>query len=466
MSYTFKLPYGLRKTGEEEKLIHISEILPHESGLNCDCVCPQCGVALQAKLPKTKEDYTARFAHHNADTCNYATETAIHMKAKEIIDAAKYVILPEVNASYNGLHKLIYKEKEIIFDRVELEHRIDNIIPDVVAYKNGRPLLIEIKITHGIDDEKFEKIKALGISTIEIDLSDMDLDFNPETLYEEVITKTDRKRWIYNAIEENAVDELKREFEEKQEKIRQKQEALAKAEEQKRINRIQRVKQLTDDKYQQEMRLKWANEFYNNPIWQKHAGWMNISKDNIPVYLNLEIPGDFVFGCDRRVWQTFIFQKYIYNIVKRFKDKTSPISVKRIQEKVREEFKSYLKFELIYLKDIEEEFRDVPDLTNVIYSYLKRIEEYGYLYEILAGHPYHSKFIVLDPKSVYEVRMVPSDIPEYDTIVDFLESRDWGRCKKYLTELLIKYNQLNHFEFSNALGVLFDTIVEKEKCYS
>lgn len=210
------------------------------------------------------------------------------------------------------------------------------------------------------------------------------------------------------------------------------------------------------------MRQKWANEFHLNPIWKKHAGWMNICKVSVPIYLNLEIPGDFVFGCDRRVWQTFIFQKYIYNIVKRFKDKTSPISVRRILETVKKEFKSYLKSELTYLKDIEEEFRDVPDLTNVIYSYLKRIEEYGYLSEIPSGHPYYSKFIILDPNSVFEVRMVPSAIPEYDTIVHYLERRDWNGCKKYLTELLIKYNQLNHFEFSNALGLLFNTIVEKE----
>lgn len=457
-SYTLKLPYGLR----EEKLIHISEILPHESGLNCNCVCPHCGMVLQAKLPRTKEDFTARFAHHNADTCQYATETAIHMKAKEIIDAAKYIVLPEVTAFYNGIQKLVCKETEITFDRVELEYRIDNIIPDVVAYKDDRPLLIEIKITHGIDDIKLEKIKALGISAIEIDLSDMDTNFNPDILYQEVITKTDRKMWVYNVIEERAVEKLRREFEEKQEKERRKKEALQKAEEEKRINRIQKVKQLTDNKYQQEIRRKWANEFYNNLIWKKHAGWMNISKDTIPVYLNLEIPGDFVFGCDRRVWQTFIFQNFIHEKVKRFKDNTYPISVKRILETVKKEFKSSLIYDLVYLKDIEEELRDVPDLTNVVYSYLKRVEEFGYLSEIPAGHIYHSRFIILDPNSVYEVRMVPSNIPEYDTIVDYLERRDWTGCKKYLTKLLIKYSQLNHYEFSNALGSLFNTIAEKE----
>lgn len=86
MSYASKLPYGLRKEGDSEVLLHISEILPHESGLRCNCVCPSCGERLQAKLPKTKEDFTPRFAHHNAETCDYATETALHLKAKEIIE--------------------------------------------------------------------------------------------------------------------------------------------------------------------------------------------------------------------------------------------------------------------------------------------------------------------------------------------------------------------------------------------
>lgn len=40
----------------------------------------------KTELPKTKEDFTPRFAHHNADTFDYATETAINIKAKEIIE--------------------------------------------------------------------------------------------------------------------------------------------------------------------------------------------------------------------------------------------------------------------------------------------------------------------------------------------------------------------------------------------
>ncbi|OJF94700.1 hypothetical protein [Alkalibacterium sp. 20] len=89
MSSAFKLPYGLRRENGEEKLLHISEIEALESGLKCNCLCSNCGARLQAKLPKTKKDFKPRVAHHNADTCAFATETAIHLKAKEIIEKEK-----------------------------------------------------------------------------------------------------------------------------------------------------------------------------------------------------------------------------------------------------------------------------------------------------------------------------------------------------------------------------------------
>ncbi len=58
----------------------------------------------------------------------------------------------------------------------------------------------------------------------------------------------------------------------------------------------------------------------------------------------------------------------------------------------------------------------VPDLTQVIYNFLDWLEDYGWLMEISAGHIYYSKFIVLDPDSIYEMRFVPTSMPEYNKI--------------------------------------------------
>ena len=64
---------------------------------------------------------------------------------------------------------------------------MDDIIPDVYALTNGKPVAIEILVTHEVDDLKYRKIQYHEITTFEIDLS------NLETLeYEEV------KKQIYN----------------------------------------------------------------------------------------------------------------------------------------------------------------------------------------------------------------------------------------------------------------------------
>lgn len=467
MAYTFKLPYGLRIEGEVERLLHISEILPHESGLRCNCVCPNCGERLQAKLPKTKEDFTPRFAHHNADTCDYATETALHMKAKEIIEREKRMVIPIVVAYYNNLSKEVSPKREVSFDRVALERRVGNIIPDILAYKEERPLMIEITITHGIDDDKFEKIEKLGISTLEIDLSDMDTDFDPEFLRDQIIDSIDNKFWVFNAVEEKEKESLKKEYlkilkkeEEAQKKAEEKRKRLEKFHEEKRQGKAERIKKLLDSNYQEELRQKWEKGLSSDPIWIKASKGMNISLHKVPEYINVVIPGEVVFGCDRRVWQAYIFYRYVNNKVKLFRDKTYPISVKRIQENVKEEFKGRLIYDLVYMKDVAG-YNDVPDLTQVIYDYLKKLQEYGYLLELEAGHIFYSKFIVLDPDSVYEMRFIPIEMPEYKKIENQMKNSEWDECRELIKELLLKYSQKDHPKYFDALAYLFDCVIAR-----
>ena len=467
MAYSFKLPYGLRKEGDEEMLLHISEIQPHESGLRCNCVCPSCGERLQAKLPKTKEDFTPRFAHHNADTCDYATETAIHIKAKEIIEKAKHMIIPSVIADYRGLTKEVSPERKVNFDRVVLERRVQDIIPDILAYKEDRPLIIEIKITHGIDDIKLEKIENLGISTIEIDLSDMDTNFDPDFLYNEIILSTENKYWVYNTVEEREKVNLKEEYlkilkkqQEEERKAEEKRKWIEKRNEERREGKVERIKQLLDESYQEQLKQEWSKEFYKDPIWVKAANGMSITPRNIPEHLNLEVPGEIVFGCDRRVWQAYIFYRYVNNKVKIFKEKTYPISVKRIQQNIKEDFKGRLIYDLAYTKDIEG-YQNIPDLTEVIYEYLKRLEKFGYLEEHPSGHPFYAKFEILDPDSIYEMRFVPTKLPEYKSIESLIYKKDWLRCKEFIEEILVKYGKEDNMEYFTPLATLYNGITRK-----
>lgn len=203
-----KLPFGIR----DGKLIHISDLSINERGLNCNCVCPKCGEKLIAKMGDIRKHH---FSHFN-DKCDYALETSIHLFAKEVLEQYKKIVLPELILKYSvNFNKLsdfdsntyinplelrtisIVKEQELTFDKVDIEERIDNIIPDIVLYKNNIPIIVEIAVTNFVSTRKKDKIRKLGISAIEIDLHDYNF-FDKEKLKNAVIYETKCKKWIFN----------------------------------------------------------------------------------------------------------------------------------------------------------------------------------------------------------------------------------------------------------------------------
>jgi ssDNA-binding Zn-finger/Zn-ribbon topoisomerase 1 len=186
----FKLPYGLK----DGNLVHISSV---EKGLKCGCVCPACHHPLVAR----KGDKTVHhFAHHNGSECAKGIETALHLSAKEILERRRKIRLPKVEVKFNSYRDnwTISEEMEIEFNEVRLEYRMDSIVPDVIVYVKGRPLLIEITVTHQTNATKINKIKELGLSCLEIDLSNIKREISLEDLEEIVIEHVEHKGWLHN----------------------------------------------------------------------------------------------------------------------------------------------------------------------------------------------------------------------------------------------------------------------------
>lgn len=196
----FKLPFGL-KNG---KLVHVSEV---EKGLSCGCVCPSCNHPLVArKGNKTKH----HFAHYKGKECGYGLETALHYAAKELLETHKKIVIPKVDLKIgpdNKKHWILSKEREIVFDEVKLEIYYDGVIPDVLVYVKGKPLMIEITVTHKTNKEKIQKVKEQGISILEVDLADFEREFSIEDLEKEVIYNTANKKWLLN-IKSEKIKEL------------------------------------------------------------------------------------------------------------------------------------------------------------------------------------------------------------------------------------------------------------------
>ena len=177
-----------------------------KSGLKCGCICPQCHSVLIAHKGKKNIHH---FNHYNSKECEKGYQTSLHLLAKEIISNEKRIVIPPVSYSFNYNNKFIdISETEVQIDKVELETKTGDIIPDIVLYHGKQILLIEIYVTHTINEEKLNKIKSLGLSTIEIDLSQTDREISYEDLKNILINSYSEKQWIFNKFVTSNVEKL------------------------------------------------------------------------------------------------------------------------------------------------------------------------------------------------------------------------------------------------------------------
>lgn len=199
------LQYGLSK--QTGKLVYIVDVL---RGLKCECICPDCKTPLIARQGKIQW----HFAHTNNAECAGAQMTALHLWAQQIIQEEKQIRLP---SSFNG-HEYKYSRKLIQFDEVFLEKRIpvnDSYIQaDCIGRitENGKvhDLLIEIFVTHEVDEQKKKDIKALNLSCIEIDLSDLiDTEYTSEIIRNRLLNTYNDRVWLNSP-------ELKEQYRQKQ----------------------------------------------------------------------------------------------------------------------------------------------------------------------------------------------------------------------------------------------------------
>ena len=75
----------------------------------------------------------------------------------------------------------------VIVDSVEQEKNLGDIKPDLYAEYDGKPVAIEIFVSHAVDDEKFANIQHHRLTTFEINLS--------QVVFE---TREEVKRAIYD----------------------------------------------------------------------------------------------------------------------------------------------------------------------------------------------------------------------------------------------------------------------------
>lgn len=180
MTNKIKLPCGIDKDGN---IVYIKDAI---KGQDCGCFCPGCKQPLVAKKGDVREQH---FAHKSKDfDCEQGFQSALHYMAKDIFIELEYLIFIK-----NG-KPVPYK-----IDSVELECKVNEIIPDIIVICDGKRFIVEIFVTHAVDEIKKQKIKDMRISAIEIDLSKYPRDnLNKENL-KKVLQSADNYSWVYDA---------------------------------------------------------------------------------------------------------------------------------------------------------------------------------------------------------------------------------------------------------------------------
>lgn len=169
------LTYALNS---ENQLKNIDEV---PNGLECNCICPGCKEPLIAKNEgKIREHH---FAHTSDSECVLGYQTMIHLLTKDIIEEMK--IFPmALNGKFLSACE-VYKEVSLIKEL--------GIIPDILGFTPitdgpnivGKiPIIVEIYVTHKVDEEKANILKKSGIPSVEIDLSKTEVNTKNELIQE------------------------------------------------------------------------------------------------------------------------------------------------------------------------------------------------------------------------------------------------------------------------------------------
>lgn len=399
-----KLLFGVR----DGKIVSINDITENERGLKCKCSCPGCGKPLQARLGKVKQKH---FAHNNAN-CNLASaqQSALHLLAKEILQQENQMTFPELSikaedipecADYeyiNGFENPKYthiKSKTITFDKVILEHKISDIIPDIIIEKNGKQCLVEIAVTHYIDDIKQEKINSIGLPVIEIDLGPISNELlNIDSLRELIIYGTDNKKWCYHPEYSKAYLIASDKFNEEYNRIMDEIEKKRIQKEQRAEKANELIKELLNGNNYQE----WISRLRNDEEFNQKYSMLQISKytDITPFFIDIPISFEMVFNCDRRIWQSELFERFIFNRDSRKGPPTITIArIKSWAEKYAKSFKinDNLNGNAFFMKNNVFKSRDL--LFEVIRTYInylayigfvKKSSDYGYNYDVISTH--------------------------------------------------------------------------------
>jgi len=176
-------------------------------GRSCRCRCPGCGSPLRANQGTKRRHY---FSHDAAQDAG-CLESAMHRYAKQVLAAASLLSLPAWVGDRSWPNPPFASDGEgrlVTGDEIEWPARtvpvrngrrevgMDGMRVDVVLDDADGQLLVEVRVSHAVDEAKAERVRELGCRMVEIDLSSVG-DVAPDKFAEWVLHGASR-HWVWN----------------------------------------------------------------------------------------------------------------------------------------------------------------------------------------------------------------------------------------------------------------------------
>lgn len=369
-----KVPFGQRAG----RLVAPTDDLP--AGLECQCTCPGCG----AKLILRQGRKRPHFAHHNAPATDNCVSQAIHSAAIQVLLEAKRILIPYHGISVkkyaaNGTrverHLDLCLERMVRFDECRAEVTVSHpqfgtVRPDVIGYRGGKQLFVEMWYTHQVDEEKKAKLAGIGVPAIEIWLQDLDLEEGFAAIEKRVLDERYR-HWLFFPGEDKALRRLEAEVDEEVRRldgIEERKRRLARLKAEARAAGAKRLQQERDAKF---LPFRQKANAEKEQILREKLG----IRDCWPDHLRLEHRDNAAIQAPHHIWQAAVFHKFIFGKQPNVTSlEITPVTVW-----------------------VENWFGKTDDITHqpieAVKNLLFNLDRYGFL--LYAGHGTGGKFTVL-----------------------------------------------------------------------
>lgn len=383
--------FGIR----DGTIVHISELGPAHRGLKCRCTCPSCGDQLQAKLGDVRVHH---FSHSPGRECTGNRESALHALSKEVFARNDRFMMPEARVWLGSDSLRVASACYVHYGDVQAEYSVAGIRADIAlerADSSKLPFLIEVAVTHFVDEEKHDKLRQLDYPCIEIDLSTAGLDFHEfdrAELERLLIHEVNNRTWIRIPGEERYLEELEAAAAERNRKAEAEAQRKAAWAERKRKERAMRVDHILSQEYQAEARARRNAAFGEHPTWAWVRRQLGLRDDNIPYYLNHKVGSEFLFTCHRTIWQSLVFLSWVHN--KKRPGREPDIPVWYVADNLLERNPELIERDLIYSS--KEVYRG-PRPAEPITEYLEFLEQVGFVEKTWEGRKGAAVFVCIRP---------------------------------------------------------------------